>query len=110
MNNLPKIVFSRTLQTVEWQNARLATGNLSDEIAALKGQPGGDMVIYGSGTLVAALTQLGLIDEYQIFVNPLILGVGRPLFAGLTEQLNLKLLKAQAFKSGSVLLCYQTER
>jgi dihydrofolate reductase len=71
MNNLPKIVFSRTLDRVEWKNSRQVEENIAEEISQLKRQPGKDMVIYGSGSIVSALAQAGLIDEYRIFVNPL---------------------------------------
>jgi len=107
MNNLPKIVFSKTLVKVAWKNSRLVKGNMADEVAKLKQQPGKDMVIYGSGTIVSALSQLGLIDEYQIFVNPVVLGSGKPLFQGIRDRMNLELLKTKTFRNGVVLLCYQ---
>ncbi len=107
MNNLPKIVFSKTLEKVEWNNAKLVKGNIADEVAALKQQPGKDIVIYGSGSIVSTLTQLGLIDEYLIFVNPIVLGSGKPLFKGLKDRLSLKLLKTRTFRNGIVLLYYQ---
>jgi dihydrofolate reductase len=107
MNRLPKVVFSRTLQSVDWTNSRLAHDDLAEEVTRLKEQPGKDMVIFGSGELVSALTRLGLIDEYRLFVCPVVLGSGKSLFAGLSDTLNLKLLKAQPFTSGVVLLYYQ---
>lgn len=108
MNNLPKIVFSKTLEKVEWKNSRLAKGNISEEIPKLKQQPGKDMVIYGSGSIVSTLTQLGLINEYQIFINPIVLGSGKPLFKSMNDRLNLNLLKTKTFHCGVVLLCYET--
>jgi dihydrofolate reductase len=107
MNNLPKIVLSKTLEKVEWNNTNLMKGNIDDEVAALKQQPGKDMVIYGSGSLVSNLAQRGLIDEYLIFVNPIVLGSGKPLFKGLKDRLHLKLQKTQIFKNGVVLLNYR---
>jgi dihydrofolate reductase len=107
MNSLPKIVFSRTLKTVDWSNSRLARGDLAEEIMRLKAQAGKDMVIFGSGEIVSTLTSLGLIDEYRLFVCPVVLGSGKSLFAGLSDTLNLELLGAQPFASGVVLLCYQ---
>ncbi|GAC1449419.1 MAG: dihydrofolate reductase family protein [Ktedonobacterales bacterium] len=107
MNSLPKVVFSHTLETVEWQPTRLAKGNLADEIATMKQQPGGDMVIFGSGSIVSALAQLGLIDEYRLFVNPVAIGDGQSLFRGITERLNLRLVSTRPFRSGNVLLQYQ---
>jgi dihydrofolate reductase len=76
----------------------------------MKQLPGKDMVILGSGSIVSTLTQLGLIDEYRLIVNPVILGNGKPLFKGLKDRLNLKLLKTKAFSSGNVLLSYQPEK
>jgi dihydrofolate reductase len=107
MNSLPKVVFSHTLLTVEWHPTRLAKGNLADEIATMKQQPGGDMVIFGSGTIVSALAQLGLIDDYRLIVNPVAIGDGQSLFSGISERLNLKLVSTRTFRSGNVLLRYQ---
>lgn len=107
MNNLPKIVFSKTLEKVEWKKSRLIKGNIADEVAQLKQQPGKDMVIYGSGSIVSTLTQLGLIDDYRIFVNPVVLGSGKPLFKDIKDRLNLELLTTKTFDCGVVLLHYQ---
>ncbi len=107
MNNLPKIVFSRTLSTVEWQNTRLVKENVAQEIAKLKQQPGKDIAIFGSSDLTVALTQMGLVDEYRIMVNPVVLGSGKTLFKGIKDKLNLKLEKARTFRSGNVLLYYE---
>jgi len=110
MNHLSKIVFSTTLKKVEWNNAKLVKGNLSKEVKNLKEQPGKDIVIFGSGTLVNQLTQLGLIDEYRMIVNPLILGKGNPMFKGMDEKINLKLLDTKVLKSGVVILYYKIKR
>ncbi len=107
INNITKIVFSRTLESVEWKNARLVKEVIPEEIVKMKQQPGKDMVIYGSGSIVSALMNLGLIDEYRIIVNPVILGNGKPLFKGLKDKLNLRLLETKTFGSGNVLLCYR---
>jgi dihydrofolate reductase len=109
MNHLPKIVFSETLEKVEWNNSRLVKGNIAEEISKMKRQPGKDVVIYGSGSIVSNLTQLGLIDEYRLFVNPIVLGSGKPLFKGLNERLKLKLLSTKTFHCGVVLLLYGLE-
>ena len=106
MNNLPKIVFSKTLKEANWTNTKLVREINKDDILKMKQQPGKDMVIYGSGSIVSAFTQLGLIDDYRIFVNPIILGTGKPLFKNLTERMALKLMKTKTFKSGVVLLHY----
>jgi dihydrofolate reductase len=106
MNAKSKVVFSKTLEKAEWANTRLAKGNLAGEISGLKGQPGRDLIVFGSANLAAGLTRLGLIDEYRIMVNPVVLGSGRGLFAGLEERLPLKLVKTKRFRSGNVLLTY----
>jgi dihydrofolate reductase len=107
MNNLPKIVFSKTLQEVKWNNSRLVKENIAEEISKMKQQPGKDMVIFGSGSIVSTFMQLGLIDEYRILVNPVVLGNGKPLFTGINDKQNLKLLKTRVFSSGVVILYYQ---
>ena len=107
MNTLPKVVFSRTLDQATWNNTQLVKGDLAGEIRRRKNEPGEDMVIFGSGSLVAQLAQAGLIDEYQIVVDPVALGKGRTMFDGLQEQLPLKLKKTRTFGNGNVLLCYE---
>jgi dihydrofolate reductase len=107
MNRLPKVVFSRTLKTVDWSNSRLAGDDIAEEITRSKAQLGKDMAIFGSGEVVSILTRLGLVDEYRLFVCPVVLGSGKSLFAGLNDTLNLDLLKAQPFTSGVVLLYYR---
>ena len=85
-------------------------GYLSDMVAAIrkmKKEPGNDMVIMGSGSIVYQLTQQGLIDEYEVVVNPLVLGRGRSMFEGVKEKLNLKLIKTRSFSNGNVFLCYE---
>ena len=110
MNNLPKIVFSKTLKKVEWKNTRLVKENIAEEITKLKQQPGKDLAIFGSSDLALSLIQMDLIDEYRIIVNPVVLGNGKPLFKGISEKLKLKLLKAKTFSSGNVILYYQPDR
>jgi dihydrofolate reductase len=107
MNSLAKIVFSTTLEKVGWHNSRLIKENMAAEIAKMKQQSGRDMVIFGSGSIVSALAQLGLIDEYRIFVNPVVLGSGKPLFKGIMERTRLQHLTTRTFRNGVVLLCYQ---
>jgi dihydrofolate reductase len=109
MNNIQKIVFSRTLQSVQegplWKNVRLLHEIKPEEIVKLKDQVGKDIAILGSGTIVQQLSNLGLIDEYRFLVNPIILGAGKSLFANV-EKTKLKLLQARTFKNGIVWLCY----
>lgn len=110
MNNMPKVVFSRTMDQASWNNTRLVKGDLAAEIRKLKEEPGEGMVILGSGSIVAQLAQEGLIDEFQIVVHPIALGAGRTMFDGVKEKLNLKLTKTRAFGNGNVLLCYEPMR
>jgi dihydrofolate reductase len=107
MNNLPKIVFSKTLQEVKWNNSRLVKENIAEDISKMKQQPGKDMVIFGSGSIVSTFMQHGLIDEYRIIVNPIVLGNGNPLFKGINGKQNLKLLNTKVFDSGIVILFYE---
>jgi len=107
MNNAAKIVFSRTLKSVEWKNSILVKENFTEEIRTMKHMPGRDMTILGSGSIVTQFAEEGLIDEYQIMVDPVVLGNGTPLFKGLKHTLDLKLIDSKTFKSGVVLLCYQ---
>jgi dihydrofolate reductase len=102
---LPKIVFSRTLERVEG-NARLAGDDVAHELARLKGQPGGDMAVGGAG-LAATCMELGLIDEYRLFVNPVVLGGGTPYFPALDERIDLELLETRTFGSRVVYLRYR---
>jgi len=107
MNNLPKVVFSRTLEKASWNNTKLVKGDIAAEVRKMKIEPGPGMVILGSGTIVSQLAQEGLIDEYQMVVNPVVLGKGRAMFDGIKDKLTLKLTKTRIFGNGNVLLCYQ---
>ena len=107
MNKIPKIVFSRSLEKAEWNNTRVVKGDVAEEIARLKSQPGKDMAIFGSADLASGLIQRDMIDEYRIFINPVVLGQGNPLFKGLQGRLHLKLVDSKIFKTGLVLLVYQ---
>ncbi len=107
MNNLPKVVFSRTLDKASWSNTKLVKGGMTGEIRKMKAEPGEDMAILGSGSIVSQLAQHGLIDEYQIVVIPVALGKGRTMFEGVREKVRLKLTKTRTFSNGNVLLCYE---
>jgi dihydrofolate reductase len=107
MNELPKVVFSRTLKKVEWNNSRLVKGDVAEEIARLKQQPGKDMAMFGSSDLASTFMRLRLIDEYRIFVNPVVLGSGGPMFKDIKGRIALKLAKTQTLSSGVVILYYQ---
>ena len=109
MNSLEKIVFSKTLKKADWNNSRIIEEHIGDAITKLKQQPGKDILIFGSGTIVSELTQLKLIDEYRLIINPVILGNGNPLFKSLNERINLKLTDVVKLTSGSVVLYYKPE-
>jgi dihydrofolate reductase len=110
MNSLSKIAFSKTLEKVEWKNTRLVKEHIAEEISKLKQQPGKDLAIFGSSNLALTFIQMDLIDEYRIIVNPVVLGHGKPLFQGIPDTLNLRLLRTKTFSSGNVLLCYEPKR
>ena len=107
MNSMPKVVFSRTLDHASWSNTRLVRGNIASEIRKMKQEPGRGIAILGSGSIVAQLAPEGLIDEYQVVVNPVVLGQGRTMFDGIKERLHLKLTKTRTFSNGKVFLCYE---
>jgi dihydrofolate reductase len=102
---IPKIVFSKTLETVEG-NARLARDSVADEVANLKEQPGKDLAVGGAG-LASTCIELGLVDEYRLFVSPVVLGGGTPYFPALKERIDLELVETQTFGSRVVYLRYR---
>jgi dihydrofolate reductase len=107
MNSYTKVVFTKTLAAPAWQNSKLVKGNLQKEILKLKKQPGKDIIIYGSGKLITSMVELGgLIDEYVLWIHPVVLGTGKPLFKCLPNRLNMKLVKTHTFHSGVVMLDY----
>ncbi len=106
LNQYDKIIFSKTLKTLPWNNSQLVRGNMADQIRRLKQRPGKDIIIYGSSSVVSALMQSGLVDEYHIWVHPVLLGKGKPLFKALSDTLCLTLLTTKTFSSGVVLLQY----
>ncbi|MEH1102305.1 dihydrofolate reductase family protein [Micromonospora sp. CPCC 205561] len=105
----PKVVFSRTLEKADW-NTRVIGDDLAEEVAALKRQPGKDMLLSGGSRLPAALTALGLIDEYHIAVQPVVLGGGNPLFREPEQRVNLRLVDARTVDSRVAILHYQPAR
>ena len=109
MNNTNKIVFSKTLEKVEWKNSTLSKEIILGEIKKLKQEAGKDIIIYGSGSIVSQLMKLDLIDEFQIMINPVVLGGGKPLFQNV-EKSNLKVLTTRSFTGGNVLLNFQTDK
>ena len=107
MNNGDKIVFSRTLKKAEWKNTKLIKDNIVEEIRKMKRLPGKNMTLLGSGSILTQFAEKGLIDEYQIMVDPVVIGDGTPIFKGINHKLDLKLTMTRTFKSVIVLLCYQ---
>ncbi len=111
MNNTPKVVFSKTLHNVQetnyWKNVRLIHDNIAEEVKKLKEQPGKDLAVYGSNNFAVSLIQIGLLDEIRVMINPVVIGKGTPLFAGIQNKLSLKCINTKAFHNGNVLLYYQ---
>ena len=107
MNNLPKVVFSRTLAKASWNNTKLVKGDIAAEVRKMKKAPGKDMVLMGSGSIVSQLAPEGVIDEYQMVVIPVVLGQGRTMFDGIKRRLALKPTKSRTFRNGNVLLGYE---
>lgn len=107
MNSLSKVVISKNLQNPEWNNSTVLHDIKKDEIIKMKEASEKDIIIFGSGTIVSAFTKLGLIDEYRLIVNPVILGEGKSLFNGVNNRPHLTLFKTQIFKSGNILLFYK---
>jgi dihydrofolate reductase len=105
-----KIVFSTTLENTDWNNSRLVKENIAEEITNLKQQPGKDIIILGSPKFAHSLMQLGLIDEYRINVNPIVLGDGLALFKDLNDRIKLKLIENKTLNSGVICLVYQLEK
>ena len=107
MNRVAKVVFSRTLDRADWNNTRLVKENAAEEVEKLKRQPGGDILIFGSANFSETLTEHGLIDEYRLGMNPLVLGGGNPLFKPGRQRMRMRLLEAKPLQSGCVILRYE---
>ncbi len=109
MDNIPKVVFSRTLKNLTWDSARLADQDIAEEVSALKQEAGKDIVA-GSPGLIVTMANLNLIDEYQLCIHPIIAGGGLPLFKSITEKITLRLLKTKPFGFGAVVHYYEPIR
>lgn len=105
-----KIVFSKTLNKVDWQNTRLVKKNIVEEIARMKQQSGKNIALAGGARLAQTFMKLGLIDDYQITVHPVVLSKGKPLFGDLRDKIKLKLIETRTFKTGAIGLHYQPEK
>jgi dihydrofolate reductase len=110
MNNSEKIVFSTQAEPDEiWVNTRFISGNIAESINHLKQTPGKDLTILGSGSIVAQFAGQNLIDEYKLMIDPVVLGQGVPLFEGIKQNLNLKLIGVRTFSGDSVLIEYKSD-
>jgi dihydrofolate reductase len=107
IDNISKIVYSRTLKNVDWKNTTLKKEIIKEEILELKKQPGKN-ILAGSPSLIVTLTQLDVIDEYQLCVHPIILGKGLQLFKNINDRIDLKLIKTKTFHAGPIVLYYET--
>jgi dihydrofolate reductase len=107
LDKTPKIVFSKTLDQVDWENARLVKGNVGKEISKLKKQPGKNFVFWGGSAFPQALMNLGLIDEYWINVHPIILGDGKPLLTDIKKKIPFNNINTKIFKTGAIGLRYE---
>jgi dihydrofolate reductase len=110
MNNIPKVVFSKTLTKAEWKESRIARGDLREEIGNLRSEPGKDIMAHGGASFVQALSREDLIDEYRLVVRPVALGSGLPLFKDLLAPLRLKLIESRAFADGTAIWVYEPVR
>ena len=110
MNALPKLVFSSTLESVDWNNSRLIGGDPAAAVARMKTEGGGDAIILASSDLSLTLAGHDLIDEYRLMVNPLFLGTGKPVLQGLRADVALGLHAVRTFGNGNVLLTYRPRR
>jgi dihydrofolate reductase len=107
MNDIPKIVFSRTLRQASWPTSRIARGDLAAEIAEIKDEPGPDVIAHGGASFAATLAAQGLIDEYCLVIQPVAVGRGQALFAELPAPLRLELIEARSFECGVVVHIYR---
>lgn len=110
MNSSEKVVFSRTLEKAEWANTRLVKGDPVSEVRKLKQGSGRNLTVLGSGSLVAQFARAGLIDEYEILLNPVVLGSGKTMFEGVKDRFRLRLVSSRVFGNGNVLLTYEPAR
>jgi dihydrofolate reductase len=105
-----KIVFSKTLERSVWENTEVARGNLKEEVIKLKKQGGKDIIIYGGSSIVADLVKEKLIDEFHLFINPIAIGIGVPIFDKLDDWQQLRLIKSIIYECGIVLLHYDLQK
>ena len=107
MNEIPKIVFSKTLTQADWPTTTIASGDLEEEIAKLKEEPGGEIIVYGGYTFAQALTRANLVDEYRLVTRPVALGSGQPMFKDLPVGRRLQLAEVTPYPDGTVISIYR---
>jgi len=105
-----KVVASNSMKAPDWNNTKIVNGNLFETFSKMKALPGENITIFGSPTLTNILIKMGLVDEYQLSVSPVILGAGKSIFTGVQELIKLKLLKQQTFNSGAMTLHYEVQK
>ena len=109
LTDIPKIIFSNTIDKSRWANTELVKGDIAQEINKLKKQPGKNMIVYGGSSFVSSLIKEGLVDQYYLLVNPFAIGNGLTIFQSLRSRLALTLLKSRQFNCGTELLVYETK-
>lgn len=110
MNEIPKVVFSKTLTCADWPESRIASGDLANDIDMLRHEPGGAIVAHGGATFIGSLIRDNLIDEYRMVIHPVVIGNGTGLFGTLREPLRLDLVEARTFASGTVIHVYRPRK
>jgi dihydrofolate reductase len=109
LNSSPKVIFSKTITHINWTNARIAN-DIVEEVKELKKEPGKDILIYGGADIVSAFIRENLIDEYHLFINPVVIGKGRTIYANVKQNMKLKLLHATPSATGIVIMTYVPEK
>ena len=107
MNEIPKVVFSKTLERGDWPTTTIRRGPLEDEVAKLKAEPGGDVIVYGGYTLAQALTRANLVDVYRLVTRPAALGSGEPMFKDLPAERRLELVDVTPYSDGTIITIYR---
>jgi dihydrofolate reductase len=107
MNEIPKVVFSKTLTRADWPTTTIASGDLEEEVTKLKAEPGGEIIVYGGYTFAQALTRADLVDEYRLVTRPVALGSGEPMFKDLAVGRRLQLAEASSYPDGTVISIYR---
>jgi dihydrofolate reductase len=110
VNSIPKYIASKTLKTLEWENSHLLEGDVVDAVAKLKQEPSENILLFGSPTLLRTLARHGLVDEYRLWIDPIVVGKGRRLFEDGVDPAVLKLADVTDFGSGVIALCYTPVR